>query len=74
MKQHHSQFKQKHVEFCATHAELYHERQQAEIVKSNKSMMLSDRDRDTFLEILENPPKANKNLKKAIREYKLNHA
>jgi hypothetical protein len=31
---------------------------------------LSDRDRDLFLALLENPPPANEALTKAIREYK----
>jgi len=44
-----------------------------EILKSKQSLTLSDRDRDTFLTALENPPKANKNLKKAIIEYKQAH-
>jgi hypothetical protein len=34
---------------------------------------LSDRDRDLFLQLLENPPKANKALKKAFAEYKARH-
>jgi hypothetical protein len=34
------------------------------------SRPLSDRDRDLFLALLENPPPANEALKEAIREYK----
>src|SRR5882672_9151746 len=33
---------------------------------------LSDRDRDLFLKMLENPPEPNEALKKAIAEYKAN--
>ncbi len=32
--------------------------------------ILSDRDRDLFLSLLENPPPANRNLKKAARKHK----
>ncbi|MEC4891426.1 MAG: DUF1778 domain-containing protein [Oscillatoria sp. PMC 1051.18] len=32
-------------------------------------MVLSDRDRDIFMEALENPPKANEALKAAIKEH-----
>lgn len=42
----------------------------AEIVRENNILLLSDKDRDTFLNALENPPKPNKNLKKAFSEYK----
>lgn len=42
----------------------------AEIVKENHILVLSDKDRDTFLAALENPPEPNKNLKKAFLEYK----
>lgn len=34
---------------------------------------LSDRDRDIFLKLLENPPPANKALKRAIARYKKRH-
>jgi hypothetical protein len=34
---------------------------------------LSDRDRDLFLKLLKNPPKANAALKNAIAEYKARH-
>ena len=34
---------------------------------------LSDRDRDLFLAMLENPPKANEALKKAIAKHKARH-
>lgn len=42
----------------------------AEVVKESNLLVLSDRDRDTFLNALENPPKPNKNLKKAFSKYK----
>ena len=42
----------------------------AEVVKENNVLVLSDRDRDLFLEALEKPAKPNKNLKKAFLEYK----
>lgn len=32
--------------------------------------MLSDHDRNIFLEILENPPKPNENLKEAVKEHR----
>ena len=41
-----------------------------EILKSNKTLLLSDQDRDLFLKALESPPKPNKNLKKAFRDYR----
>lgn len=44
----------------------------AEIVKENNILILSDHDRDLFLNALENPPKPNKNLKKAFAEYRKN--
>ncbi len=47
--------------------------QATEILKQTRSITLSDRDRDAFLNALENPPKANKKLKKAIAAYKLAH-
>jgi len=40
-----------------------------EVLKSNNTMVLSDRDRDIFLEALRNPPKVNKHLKQAFKEY-----
>ena len=48
--------------------------QAAEVLKSNRTLTLSDRDRDIFLAALENPPKANEHLKKAIVDYKRTHA
>lgn len=44
--------------------------QAMEVLKSNRSITLSDRDRDIFLDALENPPNANQKLKDAINEYK----
>jgi uncharacterized protein (DUF1778 family) len=41
----------------------------AEIVKESNLLVLSDRDRDTFLAALENPPEPNENLKNAFLEY-----
>jgi hypothetical protein len=34
---------------------------------------LSDRDRDIFINLLENPPPANKALKRAVARYKKRH-
>lgn len=42
----------------------------AEVVKESNALLLSSKDRDQFLSALENPPKPNKNLKKAFLEYK----
>jgi len=42
----------------------------AEIVKGSQSLILSDKDRDIFMAALENPPKPNKNLKRAYADYK----
>ena len=47
--------------------------QSKEVLKKSRSITLSDRDRDAFLDALENPPKASKNLKKAITEYMKSH-
>ena len=41
-----------------------------EVLKSNKTLLLSDVDRDLFFKALENPPKSNKNLKKAFSHYR----
>ncbi|HSX10527.1 MAG TPA: DUF1778 domain-containing protein [Chlamydiales bacterium] len=41
-----------------------------EILKNSETVVLSDRDRDLFLRALENPPKPNKNLKKAFASYR----
>ncbi len=38
-----------------------------EILRQNTSIVLSDEDRDAFLEALENPPKPNKELKKHLK-------
>lgn len=40
-----------------------------EILKSNTTLSLSSRDWDMFMDLLENPPKTNKNLKKAVADY-----
>ncbi len=39
------------------------------ILKNRDAIALSDRDRDLFLEALENPPKPNTRLQKAFRSY-----
>ena len=39
------------------------------VLKSRDSITLSDRDRDLFLEALENPPKPNKRLQQAFKAY-----
>lgn len=41
-----------------------------QIASEGHALLLSDRDRNTFLSALENPPSPNKNLKKAFSEYK----
>lgn len=40
-----------------------------EILKSRDDLILSDRDRDLFLDALENPPKPNKRLQQAFNKY-----
>lgn len=42
----------------------------AEILKKRDSLLLSDRDRDAFLQALETPPKPNQALKEALLEYR----
>ena len=41
-----------------------------EVLEKQHTRILSDRDRDIFLDMLENPPKPNKALLKAVEEYK----
>lgn len=41
-----------------------------EVLEKHQTRMLSNRDRDIFLEMLENPPEPNEVLKKAVSEYK----
>src|SRR5215203_7254533 len=41
-----------------------------EVLEKHQTRMLSNRDRDIFLSMLENPPEPNEALKKAVREYK----
>lgn len=40
-----------------------------DILKTKDTLTLSDRDRDLFLEALENPPKTNKRLQQAFKTY-----
>lgn len=40
-----------------------------DVLKSRDVITLSDKDRDLFLEALENPPKANKRLQQAFNSY-----
>lgn len=40
-----------------------------DILKSNDTLTLSHRDRDLFLEALENPPKPNKRLQRSFKTY-----
>lgn len=40
-----------------------------DILRSNEVITLSDRDRDLFLDALENPQKSNRNLLQAFRKY-----
>ncbi len=41
-----------------------------EVLEKHQSRVLSDRDREIFLAMLENPPEPNEALKKAVKEYK----
>lgn len=41
-----------------------------EVIKANTSIVLSNEDRDTFLQALELPPKPNKRLKKALEAHR----
>ena len=41
-----------------------------EILKKNNTILLSNEDRDAFLQALENPPKPNKRLKKALEAHR----
>lgn len=40
-----------------------------EIIRKNNSIILSNEDRDAFLNALENPPEPNKKLKQAIKHH-----
>lgn len=41
-----------------------------EVLEKHHTRMLTKRDRDIFLEMLENPPQPNEALKKAVKGYK----
>lgn len=41
-----------------------------EILRKNTSIILSNEDRDAFLNALENPPEPNKKLKQAVKHHK----
>jgi uncharacterized protein (DUF1778 family) len=41
-----------------------------EIIRKNNSIILSNEDRDAFLNALNNPPEPNKKLKQAIKHHK----
>ena len=41
-----------------------------EIIRKNTSIILSNVDRDAFLQALENPPKPNRKLKQGIKYHK----
>jgi len=41
-----------------------------EIIRKSNSIVLSNEDRDAFLNALENPPEPNKKLKQALKHYK----
>jgi len=45
-------------------------KKQDELLKENSVRILSDRDRDIFLKMLDEPPEPNEALKKAAEEYK----
>ena len=40
------------------------------VLEKHQNRILSDRDRDIFLAMIENPPEPNEALKKAVQEYK----
>ena len=40
-----------------------------QVLRQHDTIFLSDKARDAFLEALQNPPKPNKELKKAFKEY-----
>ena len=40
------------------------------MLEKHQNRVLSDRDRDIFLAMIENPPEPNEALKKAVQEYK----
>ena len=40
------------------------------VLEKHQNRVLSDRDRDIFLALIENPPEPNEALKKAVQEYK----
>ena len=40
------------------------------VLEKHQNRVLSNRDRDIFLALLENPPEPNEALKKAVKEYK----
>ena len=40
------------------------------VLEKHQNRVLSDRDRDVFLAMIENPPDPNETLKKAVREHK----
>jgi uncharacterized protein (DUF1778 family) len=42
----------------------------SEVLKSRDSILLSNEDRDLFLQSLENPPKPNNAMKKALKDYR----
>lgn len=41
-----------------------------EVIRKNNSLVLSNEDRDAFLNALENPPEPNKKLKQAMKHHK----
>jgi uncharacterized protein (DUF1778 family) len=41
-----------------------------EVLEHHQKRVLSNRDRDLFLKLLENPPEPNERLKKAVVEFK----
>lgn len=41
-----------------------------EVLEKHQMRKLSDRDRNIFLNLIENPPKPNDKLKKAVKEYR----
>lgn len=41
-----------------------------EIIRKSNSIILSNEDRDAFLNALENPPEPNKKLKQALKHHK----
>ncbi len=40
-----------------------------EVLRQHERMILTDKDRDLFMKALDNPPRPNKNLRKAMKDH-----